>query len=217
MKTFDEKEFHARILKTDAEKLIAYNLRHKVFAEEFGWVSTRKENIEIDYYDDTSTLLGIFHESRLVGCLRVTLSSEQFMLEKEFSDILSGYTLQKNAKTIEVTRFCLAPDVRNYRISTEYGVFPIVMLLEKTFYTWCRNSGVDDVYMVVSKHFFRLLNLLGMPCEAIAPEVRMPDGIIAIAAKSSWSAFERENVEKRPELLGWFRNWEKEFINQMAA
>ena len=68
---------------------------------------------------------------------------------------------------------------------------------------------MDDVYMVVSKNFFRLLNLLGMPCEALAPAVKMPDGVVALAAISSWTAFERYNEEKKPNLLAWFKDCEQ--------
>ena len=61
--------------------------------------------------------------------------------------------------------------------------------------------------MVVSKYFFRLLNLLGMPCSPIAPAVKMPDGVIAIAAVSSWTAFEEFNKKKKPALLAWFQDY----------
>ncbi len=205
MNTIKEEFLTASVLNSNKEKMMAYTLRHQVFAEELRWVSTNDKKLEIDKYDRNCIMLGIFYNNELVACLRIIRSSEKYMLENEFAHLLGDHELQKNVETIEVTRFCLAPHVRNLQVSTKHGVFPFIMVLEKLFYTWCRNNGVDNAYMVVSKIFFRLLNLLGMPCKALAPEVIMPDGVRAIAAKSSWSAFEKENIVKRPDLYNWFR------------
>ncbi len=76
---------------------------------------------------------------------------------------------------------------------------------------------MDNVYMVVSNIFFRLLNLLGIPCIAVSSPVKMPDGVFALAAISSWTAFERHNEEKRPNLMAWFKDTCQLDFEEMAA
>ncbi len=217
MECFCEQDLRMQALTTKEEKAAAYHLRHQIFAEELGWVASNDTNKEIDLYDRRCIQLGIFASNRLIACLRIHFSPDQFMLENEFKAVLGGHTIKKSPQTIEVTRFCIAHDVRKSQVSTEYGIFPIVMALEKVFYNWCRNNGKDIVYMVVSKHFFRLLNLLGMPCTAIAPPVTMPDGVVAQAAISSWTAFEQQNENKKPALLAWFRDYKQVNREEMAA
>ena len=217
MNCFLEQELRMKTLTTKEEKNKAYYLRHQVFAEELGWVPSNENGMEIDGYDSNCTMLGLFFNDRLIACLRILLPTQQFMIEKEFKVIINDHKIFKTHKTIEVTRFCIANDVRKSKIHTNFGIFPILMALEKAFYRWCKSSEMDIVYMVVSNHFFRLLNLLGMPCSAIAPAVTMPDGVIALAAISSWTEFEKYNSRKNLPLLNWFRdsnqlNWE-----QMAA
>jgi acyl homoserine lactone synthase len=209
MECFFEQDLRMQTLTTQEEKDAAYHLRHQIFAEELEWVSSNDNNKEIDAYDSNCIQLGIFAANRLIACLRIHFSTDQFMLDHEFKTVLGDHKIKKSPQTIEVTRFCIANDVRKSQVSTEYGTFPIVMALEKVFYNWCRSNGKDIVYMVVSKHFFRLLNLLGMPCTAIAPAVTMPDGVVAQAAISSWTAFEKKNEKKKPALLAWFKNCEQ--------
>lgn len=71
--------------------------------------------------------------------------------------------------------------------------------------------------MVVSNFFFRLLNLLGLPCTAVAPTVTMPDGVVAVAATSSWTDFEHFTAQNKPALLAWFRDQNLVDIGKMAA
>ena len=206
---FDDGELQFKTLDKDNEKEEAYRLRHQVFAEELKWVPCNQNGMEIDDYDSNCVLVGLFASDKLIACLRILLPFQKFMLEKEFKEILGGQEIKKTQETIEVTRFCVAKEVRKSQVITEYGNFPVIMALEKAFYNWCRFNGMDDVYMVVSKNFFRLLNLLGMPCKALAPAVKMPDGVVALAAISSWTAFERYNEEKKPNLLAWFKDCEQ--------
>ena len=206
---FNDGELHFKTLNKGNEKMVAYRLRHQVFAEELKWVPCNQNGMEVDDYDSNCVLVGLFASDRLIACLRILLPSQKFMLEKEFKEILGEQKIVKSQNTIEVTRFCIAKEVRKSMVTTKYGDFPIIMALEKAFYNWCRFNGMDNVYMVVSKRFFRLLNLLGMPCEALAPPVKMPDGVVALAAISSWTAFERKNEKKKPNLLAWFKDCEQ--------
>jgi len=217
MHCFLDQELRMKTLMTKEEKDEAYHLRHQVFAEELGWVPRNEDCMEMDAYDCNCTMIGLFADNRLIACLRILLPTQRFMIEQEFNAIMSDYKILKTPNTIEVTRFCIASDVRKSKVSTNFGMFPIMMALEKAFYHWCRHNEMDIVYMVVSNHFFRLLNLLGMPCSAVAPAVTMPDGVTALAAISSWTAFEKYNSKKNPALLTWFRDFNQLNLEQEAA
>ena len=216
MEYFHEEDLRLQTLTTTEERNEAFRLRYQVFAEELKWVPGNESNQEIDSYDSKCVQVGVLAKSRLIACLRIHFSTDQFMIENEFKEIIGNHKIQKTPQTIEVTRFCIANDLRKSQVSTKYGMFPIVMALEKAFYNWCRSNDKDIVYMVVSNHFFRLLNLLGMPCTAVAPAVTMPDGVIAIAAISSWTAFEKFTETKKPTLLTWFKDWKQSHIEEMV-
>lgn len=206
MTNFIDKELQLKILTKDYEKEAAYHLRHQVFAEELGWVRCNLERKEIDNYDNDGVLIGVFANDKLVACLRIILPFNKFMIDEEFKNIIGDYKIQKTRKTIEVTRFCIDKAVRKKHVITKYGKFPIIMALEKAFYNWCKLNEINNVYMVISSSFFRLLNLLGMPCNPIATAVKMPDGVVALAAISHWTTFEKLSEEKRPSLLAWFKD-----------
>jgi acyl homoserine lactone synthase len=216
MHCFLDQELRTKALMTKEEKDAAYHLRHQVFAEELGWVPRNENAREMDAYDGNCTMIGLFADNHLIACLRILLSTQPFMLEKEFYTIINDYKILKTPETIEVTRFCIASNVRKSKVSTNFGMFPIMMALEKAFYNWCRSNEKDIVYMVVSNHFFRLLNLMGMPCSTVAPAVTMPDGVTALAAISSWTAFEEYNSKKNPALLTWFKDFDRLNLKQVA-
>lgn len=206
MEEFKDQDLQFKNLVNDFEKKDAYRLRHQVFVEELGWVPPQEDAMEIDNYDKDCVLVGLYARSELIACLRILLPYQKFMIEKEFKEIAGEHKVEKTEDTIEVTRFCVSGRVRKCQVDTRYGKFPVVMALEKAFYNWCRYNGMDTVYMVVSKNFLRLLNLLGMPCNSVAPPVKMPDGVTAVAAISSWTSFEDYNKKKRPNLLAWFQD-----------
>ena len=141
---FTDQEIRMKELTTREDKEAAYALRHKIFAEELGWVSIKKDKREIDCYDEKCKLIGIFIHNRLIACLRIILPNQQFMIEKEFKSIVSCHEIEKTEKTIEVTRFCIASDVRKGLVSTKFGTFPIIMSLEKAFYNWCKINKMDQ-------------------------------------------------------------------------
>jgi N-acyl-L-homoserine lactone synthetase len=217
MKRYYEEELLMKTLTTKKEQDAAYHLRHQIFAEELGWVPCNEIKKEIDRYDCNCVQVGIFARGCLIASLRIHFPTDQFMIENEFKAVIGDHKVAKTSQTIEVTRFCIARDVRKSQIHTQYGTFPVVAALKKAFYSWCRNNDKDVFYMVVSNFFFRLLKLLGLPCTAVAPAVTMPDGVVAVAAISSWAAFENFTEQNKPALLAWFRDQTLMDIEKMVA
>jgi len=90
-----EGDFRAKILKfNELEK--AYQFRYKIFCEELGWLPLNPDKKESDEYDQFSIHFGVFSkDGRLVGYSRFILPKRNFMLEKEFKDLLDNHIIRK--------------------------------------------------------------------------------------------------------------------------
>jgi acyl homoserine lactone synthase len=188
---------------------LAHRLRHKVFAEELGWVPWNDNSLEQDVYDGYAEHFGVFRNTQLLSYLRLVTPDYRFMLEKEFSDLVSpGYIIRKANDTREVSRLCVSFEERATKIHTEIGSLGVSMFLYRRVYQWCVEFKVRYLYLVVEYKVFRLLNMLGFPCTLIGEPTRMPDGVMAAAAIMDWRDFEDRNFFKRPELMGWFNQYQ---------
>src|SRR5687767_8562906 len=87
---FQEGRYIIKTLDTDEERLAAYRLRHKIFAEVLQWVPCRPDGLEVDDYDATAVMIGLSNEQgQLLGTVRMLPSSGPFMLEREFRSFVS--------------------------------------------------------------------------------------------------------------------------------
>jgi len=189
-----------------AELHKAYKLRHKVYAEELGWVKTTENRLEIDNYETDSTTFGVFNnEHKLLATLRLIPHQRQYMLESDFSNLVSpDHTILKTPETAEITRLCIDQEHRNVYCDYPFGKSTFSLLLYHSLYKYCKENNIRFLYMVVEYKVLRLLCLLGFPCQKIGDPVKMPDGVSAVAAILDWREFERINVTKKPAMLKWF-------------
>jgi len=205
-----EEGFIGKDMTTDSEKIQAYHLRHRVFCHELGWAPQRENAREMDEYDNRAIFLGVFDEKdRLLAFLRLIMPQTTFMLENEFSLLVGPeHKIRKEDDTVEVSRLCVDPEARGYRISGSFGSYNISMLLYKCVYHWCIRMNIRYLYLVVEKKIYRLLHLNGFPCKIIGKPKTMPDGVIALAAIMDWREFEIFNEIKRPKTLKWFSQYQ---------
>jgi acyl homoserine lactone synthase len=198
----------ARVICDDTITL-AYELRHKVFAEELGWVQQNDNGLEQDAYDKYAEHFGVFKNTNILSYLRLVTPDYRFMLEKEFSNLVSpGYVLRKDSDTREVSRLCVDFDERSTRFCTDIGQLGVSMFLYRRVYQWCAEFNVRYLYLVVEYKVFRLLKMLGFPCALIGEPTRMSDGIVAAAAIMDWRDFEDRNLLQKPELIAWFNQYQ---------
>jgi acyl homoserine lactone synthase len=188
------------------EKILAYQLRYRVFHQELGWVPRRESQLETDEYDNHATSFGVFdNERRLLAYMRLIKPEVPYMLEKEFSAMVGPeHEIRKESDTVELSRLCVAPEVRSDRISGNFGVGTLSLLLYKGVYHWCMAHAIRYLYLVVEKKVFRMVRAGGFPCKLVGEPVIMPDGVEAVAAILDWRDFEELNRRKRPEMLRWF-------------
>lgn len=189
------------------EKVKAHSLRHTIFCQELGWVTDTSNSIEIDDYDEHAVFIGVFDvQHNLKAFLRIVMPANTFMMEKEFPYLLKqSYEIRKESDTVEISRLCVEPGARIEKISGNFGVHYVSMILYKGVYHWCLKNNIRYLYLVVEEKVYRLLCAKGFPCNLIGEPRVMPDGVIAVAAMLDWREFEKISEMKRPKMLTWFR------------
>jgi hypothetical protein len=61
---------------------------------------------------------------------------------------------------------------------------------------------------VVDTKFLRRLNLSCLPFLPVDVPKIMPDGTVTVAAIIDWREFEKNNTNKNPQLLQWFKKFD---------
>jgi len=119
MADFHERDLRVKTLVKKYEKEEAYRLRYKVFVEELGWVPYNRDKKEVDGYDNSCILVGIFADDKLIACLRILLPSQKFMIEKEFKNILGEHKVCKSKNTIKLTKFVMPSKLKKILFITK--------------------------------------------------------------------------------------------------
>ena len=200
-------QYVTRNIVDDRDKAKAHSLRHTIFCQELGWVPETRDHFEVDGYDQHAVPIGVFDEDQnLKAFLRIIMRPNVFMLEKEFPYLLEkDYKMRNDRDTVEISRLCVEPEARNDRISGNFGVHSVSMILYKGVYHWCLQNKIRFLYLVVEEKVYRLLCAKGFPCKLVGEPKIMPDGVIAVAAMLDWREFERTSYLKRPKMFSWFQ------------
>lgn len=131
-----------------------YNLIWQVYAIEKKYIDANLFSPEIlkDEYEQNAIRIGAFNEKKLIGALRLILSSSQgFYVEKDFNVDLSEFSYKEMA---ELSRFVVLKEYRNKLIS--FGLLKkafqisrrkkikywIVVISEKMKTYFTRNFGI---------------------------------------------------------------------------
>ncbi len=198
---FTEDDFFVKTIETEDEMVMAYQLRHRVFAERLKWVAETEDGKEMDMYDLWGITVGVFgHDGVLLGMARLLPASGEFMLGNEFGALLPvNYRIRKEHDTAEITRLAVNPDIENPQLSSR-----VLLGILKGIYQWAVANEIRYYYLEVEHRFMRALRMLGFPCEPIGPVVKLPPaGAEAVAALYDMARFDDENSRKRPDFLEW--------------
>ncbi len=198
---FHEGDFLVKTLETKVDLTKAYQLRHRVFAERLGWVPQTAQRQETDMYDAWGVTLGLFGgEGTLLGAARLLPGSGVFMLENEFRSLLPAHhVIRKESDTAEITRLAVSPEIKDRNFATR-----VMLGVLKGAYQWAVRNNIRYYYLETEPRFLVSLRMLGFPCEAIGPAVKLPPaGVETVAALYDMVRFDRENGERRPDFLAW--------------
>lgn len=202
----EEGGYSVRVITEASELSQAFQLRHRIFCEELGWVPETIDGMEIDEYDINAIPFGVFDPAgNLRAYLRLILTNKPFMLKEIFGNLIgNGHVLRRDTFTAEVSRLCVAPEARKDSVSGNFGAHNISMFLYKGVYHWCLENDVRYLYLVVEEKIFRLLNAKGILCSLIGEPQSMPDGVNAVAGIIDWRDVEKRNAALRPKMIDWF-------------
>src|SRR6266566_1733563 len=94
---FYETDYGIRSIECENDRLKAFRLRHRIFSEMLGWVPANPSGLEIDRYDHSAKMVGLFSDTgEIAGLVRLVTSDQPYMLETEFADLLvPGHRLRK--------------------------------------------------------------------------------------------------------------------------
>ncbi len=201
---------------TEEEKIQAYHLRHRIFAQELGWVPQSENGLETDGYDKYAIPFGVFErDNRMLAHIRLISAEYPFMIDREFKSLVSSeYIVKREGATVETSRICVAPEARTDSINGNFSIHRISMFLYKGVYHWCLKNNIQYIYTVVENKVWRLLRAAGFPCKLIGEPQVMPDGAKACAVIMDWREFETLNAEKRPDMLKWFTQHQSALAEQ---
>ncbi len=198
---FTDGEFLVKTIDTKDEMVKAYQLRHRVFAEQLKWVPESEDKQEMDMYDLWAVTVGVFgKDGVLLGMARLLPPSGEFMLGNEFGALLpSDYVIRREPDTAEITRLTVNPDIQDPKLSSR-----VMLSVLKGIYQWAVENDIRYYYLEVEHRFLRALRMLGFPCQPIGPVVQLPPaGAAAVAALYDMVRFDEENATKPPSFLEW--------------
>ncbi|MGY5452462.1 acyl-homoserine-lactone synthase [Agarivorans sp. MS3-6] len=81
--------------------------RHKVFVEMLGWELDTPNGIEQDQFDrdDTVYVIGKNTQNNISGCARLLPTTQPYLLEEVFPELLNGLACPKRTDIWELSRF----------------------------------------------------------------------------------------------------------------
>ena len=105
---------------TPAIKKQLFEYRYEVFVEKLGWNLKTKKGIEVDQFDHDDTLYVVAKDdfNDVVGCARLLPTTESYLLEEVFPELLNGREIPKSPDVWEISRFTNA--LVNQSVSDEF-------------------------------------------------------------------------------------------------
>jgi N-acyl-L-homoserine lactone synthetase len=179
-----------------AELVAAHALRADVFCRELAWVGSRSVELEKDDFDaHCTTVVVVEPDGEVVATVRLVPGDRPWMFDEIFRFLLREPDALHRAGGVEASRLAVARKSRAVRLGNGRR---LAELLFKATYLLCRQRGDQYVYMVTSDVVGRRFTTAGLPCSALAPGTRMPDGVLAVPLVLDWDALRSEA------LRAWF-------------
>jgi N-acyl-L-homoserine lactone synthetase len=174
------------------DRLLLYRLRHEIFREELQWLPLHPQGLDYDRYDEFSDNYAVRSgDGRLVGCVRLTLGNQPYMIEHEFARLLpAGRTLFKSSRTAEVTRLGVARDANGRRDPD------VSRLIYFATHTWAMRHQVSWMYFVTVPTYTVRLSRVGFPTRLLAEPREMDGGVMSEAGYFDWDAVDPDFMRR---------------------
>lgn len=199
---FQEEDFLVKTITTAEEMDQALRLRHEVFCNELKWVPKTEDGLDRDRYDGFARSIGVFdRDSRIVGHVRLILAPDPFMIEHEFSSLLSDEVgFRKRAGMAEATRICIRKETRTDR----YYSMTLANLIYKAMYHWSKAHDSDTLITIVERRYYVLLKRSKFPFVPLGEFRPLGEGVMSGIISLDWKRFDEVVSKARPEFYEWF-------------
>lgn len=148
-----------------------FRLRYRVFHERLGWDVKTCDGLEFDEYDDAySRYLLITTERGVVGGWRLRPTSQPYMLQQAFSELLGGAPAPRDPKTWEVSRFAIETDGNR---QTRFGLNNAAWELMRATARFALAHEISRYVMVASAGAERLYQNAGLLVHRFGPPRRI--------------------------------------------
>ncbi|WP_199154191.1 acyl-homoserine-lactone synthase [Chromobacterium sp. ASV23] len=165
------------------------SFRHRVFRESLGWLPVAPNGSDRDEYDVVSNNLAICQSKDVVGSLRFTPGTQDYMLEKDFSRLLSSReTIRKGGNSAEISRFAVDPTLSPQLRGSA------AQLLYLGLWQWAEWNNLRWMYFVVVPSMYRRLVSLGLPVRPLGVPRPLDGGVMSMAGYFDWHAVNMEAI-----------------------
>jgi N-acyl-L-homoserine lactone synthetase len=195
----------------DARLEACWQLRHRVFVEQRGWVPDDPERpgLEVDAYDAHARHLAVFDGECLTAYLRALpwVPGVGFMLEREFSCLLASSARAGLPRTsaVELSRLACRvarPPATFIRSGEPH---PLEVLL-KLLYRLALAEGIEHFHIVVEAAWLRpFARRFGLPFSPLGETQVLGGGTRTVAATATLPDLESAVLRRWPDKHAWYQ------------
>lgn len=144
-----------------------YRLRHQVFNKKLHWDVQDFGELEIDQFDyrNPNYILAKDITENVIGCWRLIPSTEKYMLEEVFNFMLGSFSLPKDQRIWELSRFAVVD-----RKFSDQALSRVTVLMIKEIIDFALKKNISAYLAVTSIGVERLMKSVGIPMERIGLE-----------------------------------------------
>lgn len=152
-----------------------YILRHRVFKEKLNWkVDSIDGNKEIDYFDsldNLSYIIVVNNENKVLGCIRFLPTTNDYMLEKVFPELLVDHP--KECDIWEISRFAIDPTLEKNPNMLCLNL--ITLLLLEGMCQFSQTNNIKKFIAATTSTLNRLVRTINMDTQVIGNTIKIDD------------------------------------------
>lgn len=157
---------------TDTVIIDLASYRYQVFVEHLGWQLDTPEGLERDQFDRADTLYVVArnHAQDIIGCARLLSTTQPYLLEAIFPELLNGLPPPKSAEVWELSRFAAVDFSANAPLSSNNQVpSPVTLDLLANVMQLAKHQGAKRLLMVSYIGAERLVRYAGYQIHRAGP------------------------------------------------
>ena len=157
--------------------------RHKVFVEKLGWPLQCEHDMELDRFDcaDTVYVVGLGLDKEVIGSARLLPTTQAYLLEQQFPQLLHGMPAPRSPQVWELSRFASVNFTQLEAATLEQYNAPVCIPLLRACLSVAAKRGAQQLISVSPTGIERLLRRAGIAVRRAGPPLII-DGYPLFAA-----------------------------------